>query len=416
MIVSLAELLILGLIVDWAFRKLTVPGLVGMLFLGVLFGPHALGLVNPELLAVSGDFRLIALIVILLRAGLELSKDTLNRVGGRVLVLAVIPAVVEGVAIMALGPSLLGLSLMESAILGSVLAAVSPAVVVPLMIRFMEQGKGAEKGIPTMVLAASSLDDVFVIVVYSVLIGIYTGASVGIAWQLAGIPISILLGIVVGLVIGVGLFKVFQKFDPRATKRVLVMLGLSVLLVRAEHIMQAWIPFAALLAVMAMGFIILEKDDHMAHEISAKLGKIWVFAEIVLFTMVGAQVDIEVAMEAGFAGALIIGLGLVARSIGTYGCLLGSELNVAERIFVVITYLPKATVQAAIGGAPLAAMALAGMETGAGEIILAVAVLSIVLTAPLGAWAISVTGDRVLQVALAGIHDARDAVKESEGG
>mgnify|MGYP001081091955 FL=1 len=416
MIVSLAELLILGLIVDWAFRKLTVPGLVGMLFLGVLFGPHALGLVNPELLAASGDFRLIALIVILLRAGLELSKDTLNRVGGRVLVLAVIPAVVEGVAIMALGPSLLGLSLMESAILGSVLAAVSPAVVVPLMIRFMEQGKGAEKGIPTMVLAASSLDDVFVIVVYSVLIGIYTGASVGIAWQLVGIPISILLGIVVGLVIGVGLFKVFQKFNPRATKRVLVMLGLSVLLVRAEYIMQAWIPFAALLAVMAMGFIILEKDDHMAHEISAKLGKIWVFAEIVLFTMVGAQVDIEVAMEAGFAGALIIGLGLVARSIGTYGCLLGSELNVAERIFVVITYLPKATVQAAIGGAPLAAMALAGMETGAGEIILAVAVLSIVLTAPLGAWAISVTGDRVLQVALAGIHDARDAVKESEGG
>ena len=416
MIVSLAELLILGLIVDWAFRKLTVPGLVGMLFLGVLFGPHALGLVNPELLAVSGDFRLIALIVILLRAGLELSKDTLNRVGGRVLVLAVIPAVVEGVAIMALGPSLLGLSLMESAILGSVLAAVSPAVVVPLMIRFMEQGKGAEKGIPTMVLAASSLDDVFVIVVYSVLIGIYTGASVGIAWQLAGIPLSILLGIVVGLVIGVGLFKVFQKFNPHATKRVLVMLGLSVLLVRAEYIMQAWIPFAALLAVMAMGFIILEKDDHMAHEISAKLGKIWVFAEIVLFTMVGAQVDIEVAMEAGFAGALIIGLGLVARSIGTYGCLLGSELNVAERIFVVITYLPKATVQAAIGGAPLAAMALAGMETGAGEIILAVAVLSIVLTAPLGAWAISVTGDRVLQVALAGIHDARDAVKESEGG
>ena len=416
MIVSLAELLILGLIVDWAFRKLTVPGLVGMLFLGVLFGPHALGLVNPELLAVSGDFRLIALIVILLRAGLELSKDTLNRVGGRVLVLAVIPAVVEGVAIMALGPSLLGLSLMESAILGSVLAAVSPAVVVPLMIRFMEQGKGAEKGIPTMVLAASALDDVFVIVVYSVLIGIYTGASVGIAWQLVGIPLSILLGIVVGLVIGVGLFKVFQKFNPRATKRVLVMLGLSVLLVRAEYIMQAWIPFAALLAVMAMGFIILEKDDHMAHEISAKLGKIWVFAEIVLFTMVGAQVDIEVAMEAGFAGALIIGLGLVARSIGTYGCLLGSELNVAGRIFVVITYLPKATVQAAIGGAPLAAMALAGMETGAGEIILAVAVLSIVLTAPLGAWAISVTGDRVLQVALAGIHDARDAVKESEGG
>jgi NhaP-type Na+/H+ or K+/H+ antiporter len=416
MIVSLAELLILGLIVDWAFRKLTVPGLVGMLFLGVLFGPYALGLVNPELLAVSGDYRLIALIVILLRAGFELSKDTLNRVGGRVLVLAVIPAVVEGAAIMALGPSLLGLSLMESAILGSVIAAVSPAVVVPLMIRFMEQGKGAEKGIPTMVLAASSLDDVFVIVVYSVLIGIYTGASVNIAWQLAGIPLSIILAIIVGLVIGLVLFKVFRKFNPRATKRVLVMLGLSVLLVRAEQMMQSWVPFAALLAVMAMGFIILEKDEHMAHEISAKLGKIWVFAEIVLFTMVGAQVNIEVALEAGLAGALIIGLGLIARSIGTYGCLLGSELNGAERWFVVIAYLPKATVQAAIGGAPLAAMVLAGMGTEAGEIILAVAVLSIVLTAPLGAWAISLTGDRVLQVAPVEIHDARDAVKESEGG
>ncbi|MDP7547957.1 MAG: cation:proton antiporter, partial [Alphaproteobacteria bacterium] len=268
----------------------------------------------------------------------------------------------------------------------------------------------------TMVLAASSLDDVFVIVVYSVLIGIYTGASVNIAWQLAGIPLSIILAIIVGLVIGLVLFKVFRKFNPRATKRVLVMLGLSVLLVRAEQMMQSWVPFAALLAVMAMGFIILEKDEHMAHEISAKLGKIWVFAEIVLFTMVGAQVNIEVALEAGLAGALIIGLGLIARSIGTYGCLLGSELNGAERWFVVIAYLPKATVQAAIGGAPLAAMVLAGMGTEAGEIILAVAVLSIVLTAPLGAWAISLTGDKVLQVAPVEIHDARDAVKESEGG
>ncbi len=416
MIVSLAELLILGLVVDWFFRKLAVPGLVGMLFLGVLFGPHALGWVDPELMAVSGDFLLIALIVILLRAGFELSKDTLNRVGGRVLVLAVVPAVIEGAAIMALGPTLLGLSLMESAILGSVLAAVSPAVVVPLMIRFMEQGKGAEKGIPTMVLAAASLDDVFVIVVYSVLIGIYTGTNVDIALQLAGIPISILLGVAAGLVIGVVLFRVFRRFDPRATKRVLVLLGLSVLLVRAEHLLQSWLPFAALLTVMAMGFIILEKDEHMAHEISAKLGKIWVFAEIVLFTMVGAQVNIEVALEAGLAGALIIGLGLAARSVGTYGCLLGSELRVPERMFVVVAYLPKATVQAAIGGAPLAAMVLAGMDSRPGEIILAVAVLSIVLTAPLGAWAISVTGERILLVAPPEIHDARDAVIESEGG
>ena len=415
MIVSLAELLVLGLIVDWAFRRMAVPGLVGMLFLGVLFGPYVLGWVNPELLAVSGDFRLIALIVILLRAGFELSKDTLNRVGGRVLLLATVPAIVEGVAIMVLGPSLLGLSLMESAILGSILAAVSPAVVVPLMIRFMEQGKGAEKGIPTMILAAASLDDVFVIVIYSVLIGMYTGSSVYVAWKLAGIPVSILLGIAAGLALGVVLFRVFRRFDPRATKRVLILLGLSVLLVRAEHLLQPWVAFAALLAVMAMGFIILEKDEHMAHEISSKLGKIWVFAEIVLFTMVGAEVNLEVAFEAGLAGAVLIVLGLVVRSIGTYGCLLGSNLNVSERLFVVISYLPKATVQAAIGGAPLAAMALAGMGTGSGEVILAVAVLSIVLTAPLGAWAISITGDKILEVAPPDVHDARDAVIESEG-
>ncbi|MCH7864940.1 MAG: cation:proton antiporter [Proteobacteria bacterium] len=416
MIFSLAELLVLSLIVDWAFRKLTIPGLVGMLFLGIVFGPYALGLISRDLLAVSNDFRLIALIVILLRGGFELSKDTLNRVGGRVLLLSMIPAIVEGAAITFLGPPLLGITYMEAAILGAILGAVSPAVVVPLMIRFMEQGKGAEKGIPTMVLAAASIDDVFVIVVYSVLIGIYTGSSVNVAWQLAGIPVAIMLGAVVGMILGFALFRIFKAFNPRATKRVLVLLGLSILLVRMEYLVAAWVPFAALLAVMAIGFIILEKDEHMAHEISAKLGKIWIFAEIVLFTMVGTQVNLEVVLDAGLAGAAIIGLGLVARSAGTYGCLLGSDLTVPERLFVVIAYVPKATVQAAIGGAPLAAMVLAGMNTGPGEVILAVAVLSIVLTAPLGAWAIQVTGDKVLAVAPASMHDARDAVLESGGG
>ena len=415
MIVSLAEIIILSLIVDWAFRKLSIPGLVGMLFLGVLFGPYALNWLSPELLSVSDDFRLIALIVILLRAGFELSKDTLNQVGGRVLSLSAIPAIIEGAAITLLGPPLLGLSYMESAILGSVLAAVSPAVVVPLMIRFMERGMGAEKGIPTMVLAASAIDDVFVIVIFSVLVGIYTGSTASIAWQIAGIPISIVLGVGIGLLVGWVLFRLFHRFDPRATKRVLVILGVSVLLVRLEHLVESWVPFAALLAVMALGFIILEKDEHMAHEISAKLGKIWIFAEIVLFTMVGAKVNLDVALNAGLAGAAIIGLGLIARSVGTYGCLLGSDFTVAERVFVVISYLPKATVQAAIGGGALAAMALAGMDQGPGEIILAVAVLSIVLTAPLGAWAIAITGERVLQVAPPDFHDARDAVIESDG-
>ncbi len=414
MIVSLAELLILGILVDWAFRKLTVPGLIGMLLLGVAFGPNALGWIDPDLLTISGDLRLIALIVILLRAGFELSKNTLNQVGYRVLLLSAVPAVIEGVAITLLGPPLLGLSYLQSAILGSVLAAVSPAVVVPLMINFIGRNMGTEKGIPTMVLAASAIDDVFVIVIYSILVGMLAGQDVNIAWSLAGIPISIILGVGVGLIAGLALFHIFRRFNPRATKRVLVILGVSVLLVRVEHLSAEWVPFAALLAVMGIGFIILEKDEHMAHEISAKLGKIWVLAEIVLFTMVGAEVNLQVALAAGLAGAGIIGAGLLARSLGTWLCMLGSDLNRGERWFVVISYLPKATVQAAIGGGALATMRIAGMDTAPGEIILAVAVLSIVLTAPLGALAIVITGERCLAQAPPSVHDDRDAAKESD--
>jgi NhaP-type Na+/H+ or K+/H+ antiporter len=368
MIVSLAELVILSLIVDWSFRKLT-----------------------------------------------ELSRETLNRVGMRVLLLSAVPATIEAAMVTLLGPPLLGLTYLQSAILGTVLGAVSPAVVVPLMIRFMERRMGAEKGIPTMVLAASSIDDVYVIVIYAVLVGMLVGHEVNLAWAVASIPISIVVGIVVGIAAGLVLMKLFQRFDPRATKRVLVVLGLSVLMVEVEHRIGEWLPFAALIAVMAVGFIILEKDEHMAHEISAKLGKIWVFAEIVLFTMVGAQVNISVAVQAGLAGTALVALGLVARSIGTWLCLLGSDLNRGERMFVVISYLPKATVQAAIGGGALAAMKTAGMATGPGEVILAVAVLSILLTAPLGAWAIAITGEWWLAKAPASVHAARDAVIESEG-
>jgi len=397
MAVSLAELILLGLLIDFAFRKIRIPGLVGMLCVGIVIGPFVLCLLKPNLLSVSADLRMIALIIILLRAGFELSKNTLRRVGLQAVLLSCIPAIFEGVAIMLLGPSLLGLSYMESAILGTVLAAVSPAVIVPLMIDFMDRRKGTEKGIPTLVLAASSIDDVFVIVVYSVLIGFYTGLKVNIAWKLAGIPISIVSGIAIGLIIGFVLYRLFDLFNPRATKRLLVILGISIVLVSIEPKIEYFFLFAALVAVMAMGVIVLEKNKYMAHEISAKLAKLWVFAEILLFTLVGAQVNIHVAWQAGLAGSALIGLALIARSIGTYLCLIGSPFTVAERMFIVISYVPKATVQAAIGGAPLLAMHAAGMDTGPGQIILAVAVLSILLTAPIGAWAISFVGNRVLQ-------------------
>jgi len=414
MAVGIAELIIICLLVDWGFRQLRVPGLIGMLLTGVVFGPYMLGLLSPNLLAISPDLRLIALIVILLRAGLELSRDTLNRVGRMVMLLSAIPALFEGATITILGPHFLPLTYMESAILGSILGAVSPAVVVPLMIDFMQKRMGAEKGIPTMVLAASSIDDVFVIVIYSVLVGMYTGQHLSIVWKLAGIPIAIVLGIAVGLAVGWVLYRMFDRYNPRATKKTLILLGVSILLVDLEHRMEGVIPFAALLAVMAIGFIILEKREHQAHELSTKFGKIWVFAEILLFTMVGAQVNIHVALQTGLAGAALIALGLVGRSIGTWVCLLGSNLTLGERAFVVISYIPKATVQAAIGAAPLAAMAAAGMNTGPGEIILAAAVLSILLTAPIGAWAISVTGNRILKVAPPEFDQPRQAALESK--
>lgn len=397
MAASLAELILLGLLVDYLFRKIRVPGLVGMLCVGILIGPFVLGFIKPGLLSVSSDLRMIALIVILLRAGFELSKDTLRRVGLQAVLLSCIPAIFEALTVMLLGPSFLGLSYLESAILGAVLGAVSPAVVVPLMIAFMDRRKGTEKGIPTLVLAASSIDDVFVIVIYSVLIGFYTGSKINLAWKLAGIPISIVSGIVIGLIIGFVLYRLFDKFNPRATKRLLIILGISIVLVAIEPALEKFMPFAALLAVMAMGVIVLEKNEYMAHEISGKLAKLWVFAEILLFTLVGAQVNIHVALKAGLSGSILIGLALIARSIGTYLCLIGSSFTPGERLFIVISYIPKATVQAAIGGAPLLAMRAAGMDTGAGQVILAVAVLSILLTAPAGAWAISFVGNRVLK-------------------
>jgi len=414
MAVGLAELIILGLVVGWLFSKAHTPELVGMLLVGVVFGPHVLNLLAPDLLAISRDLRMIALIVILLRAGLELSRRALARVGRMALLLSCVPAVLEGAAVTLLGPHLIGLSYMESAVLGAILAAVSPAVVVPLMIRFIEKRKGTTKAIPTLVLAASSVDDVFVIVVYSILIGIYTGGRGNIACRLAGIPISILLGVGVGLLAGWALCRSFDRFNPRATKRVLIILGISILMVRAEDLLRNVVPFAALIAVMSIGIMMLEKREHFAHEISSKLGRIWVLAEIVLFAMVGAQVDIHVAWKAGLHGAALIGLALVARSAGTYLCLLGSDLNRAERFFVVISYLPKATVQAAIGAAPIAAMTAAGMDTGPGQTILAVAVLSILLTAPLGAWAISIAGDRWLEFEPTSDTASLDAAHESE--
>jgi len=283
-----------------------------------------------------------------------------------------------------------------------------------MMIGFIERRKGAKKGIPTMILAAASLDDVIAIVIFSILLEVYTGSAGGILLKLAGIPVSIVAGIGVGLVVGWLLLKLFEKFNPRATKRTMIVIGISLLLVRLQDMLEGFgIPFAALLAVMATGFVILERREHMAHEISSKLGKLWVFASIMLFTLVGAQVDISLAWETGAAGIGLIACGLAARSIGVLLSVSGSPLNRKERLFAVVSYWPKATVQAAIGAVPLVVMKQAGMNTAPGETILAMAVLSIVVTAPVGAVAIKLVGEKALDVPVNEDRAARDAVYES---
>ena len=410
---SIAEMILLGLLMDWVFRKLRMPGLLGMLLLGVLFGPYVFDLMEPGFLEASADLRMIALIIILLRAGFELSREALNKVGMQTLLLSFVPGVMEGSTIALLGPRFLPLTHLESAMLGFIIAAVSPAVVVPMMIGFIKRRMGAKKGIPTMVMAAASLDDVVAIVIFSVLLGFYTGTSGSVLLKVAGIPVSILAGIGVGLLIGWVLIKLFEKMNPRATKRTMIVVGISIILVHLQQLLEGIFPFAALLAVMATGFIILEKREHMAHEISSKLGKLWVFASIMLFTLVGAQVDISLAWDTGLAGLGLIVCGLVARSAGVLLALVKSPLTLPERLFAVVSYWPKATVQAAIGAVPLMAMKAAGMETASGDVILAVAVMSIVFTAPLGALAIKVVGERVLEPAPETSHAALDALSES---
>jgi NhaP-type Na+/H+ or K+/H+ antiporter len=391
MAISLALIIILGLFSDYIFRQIKLPGIIGMLFAGIIAGPYVLNLIAPELIKASSDFRMIALIVILLRAGFATRRETLNRVGKRALLTGFIPAVFEGVCVALIAPFFFHLTLIESALLGSVVAAVSPAVVVPSMIKFIEDKRGIKKGIPTLLLASSSLDNVFVIVIFSALIGMYEGEGANILMRLLDIPVSISLGIASGIVTGFTLYKIFERYEPRATKKGMIVIGAAILLTWLEKFLKPYLSISALSGVIAIGFIILERSEPIAHKISVKLGKIWVFAEILLFVLVGTQVNIHVALDAGLAGAALISLGLLARAAGTYVSLIKTDLNFREKLFCMAAYIPKATVQAAIGAVPLSI----GVKSG--EIILAIAVLSILFTAPIGAFAMSITGEKFLE-------------------
>lgn len=396
---GLAELLILGLLADGLFRRLGVPGLIGMLAVGLLLGQSGLGLIDPKLLALSGDLRQMALVVILLRVGFGLNLSTLRQVGKRVLLLAWIPAAVEGITIALVARPLLGLSWLEAGLLGSVIAAVSPAVVVPLMLRLIEERRGTEKAIPQLVMAAASLDDIAVIVVNGMLLTLLAAQRTDLPLQLLRLPLGLLLGIAAGTALGWLLIRWIERFRPNANRQVLLVLALSLLLLRLQNTINTLVPFTGLVAAMALGVLLLELRPNLAQPISAKLASIWVFAELVLFTLVGAQVDLGVAWRSGLTGLAVLAIGLVARSGAVLACLMGSPLTTGERVFVTVAYIPKATVQAAIGAVPLLAMQAAGLPTAPGEVILAVAVLSIVTTAPLGAWLSGLVADRVLRPA-----------------
>ncbi|MBI4839339.1 MAG: cation:proton antiporter [Nitrospirae bacterium] len=389
MATSLALIILLGLFSDYLFKLLRLPGLIGMLLAGILLGPYVFNVIDPALITVSADFRMLALIVILLRAGFAVKRDTLNRVGKRAVIMGFTPAVFEGAMIALTAPIFFNISFFEAALLGSVIAAVSPAVVVPSMLKFIEDHCGTKKGIPTLLLASSSLDNVFVIVIFSSLIGMYEGKNPNIFLKLLEIPVSVAAGIITGAVIGFTLYKLFEIYKPRATKKTLIVIGTAVLLTWLEKILKPFAPLSAISSIIAIGFIMLEKSESIAHVISLKLGKIWVFAEILLFVMVGTQVDINTALDAGPAGAAVILLGLLARSAGTYVSLIKSGLNSKEKLFCIVSYIPKATVQAAVGAVPLSI----GVKSG--NIILAVAVLSIIFTAPLGAIGMKIMGEKI---------------------
>ncbi len=391
MAASLAIIIILGLIMNKLFETVKLPGLLGMLIAGAVAGPYVLDIIDPNLLAISSDLRKIALIVILLRAGFGLKKDQLNKIGISAAKMSAIPGLFEGAAVLFISRYLLGLSFIEAGMLGFIIAAVSPAVIVPLMLDFIERKKGEENAVPTLILAGASIDDVFAITIFSAFLSIYKGTASSLLGSLLGIPISILLGIMSGIVIGMFLVWFFKKNHTRDTKKVLIILGASILLNSAEDILaNLSIPFASLLGVMTIGFIILERDPERAKRLSVKFNKVWVFAEILLFVLLGAQVNISVMFDSGAAGLLIIAFGLLFRSLGVLISLAGSSLTKKERLFCIIAYTPKATVQAAIGSVPLS------FGVPGGELILAVAVLSIVATAPLGAIGIRLAGDRFL--------------------
>ncbi len=390
MLLSISLILIVGMSMGWICRKCKLPSLIGMLITGIVLGPYVLDLLDAGILGISAELRKIALIVILTRAGLGLDLSGLKKLGRPALLMCFLPATFELLGILLLAPALMGLSVLEAAVMGAVLAAVSPAVVVPRMVKLMDEGYGVKKGIPQLILAGASVDDVYVIVLFSTFVGMMQGEGVSVL-SFVNIPISILLGIGIGLLFGFLLAAFFREVHIRDTSKVLIVLSISMLLVVVEDGLTTPITFSALIAIMFIGIGLRKKREKVAVRLSAKYGKLWVAAEVFLFVLVGATVNIEYLGRVGMRALLVIAGALAFRMAGVFFCLLGTSLRGKERLFAMLAYTPKATVQAAIGGIPLS------LGFACGDTVLTVAVLAIVITAPLGAFAIDLSYKKLLK-------------------
>jgi solute carrier family 9B (sodium/hydrogen exchanger), member 1/2 len=379
MMLSLAYIIIFGMSGYIVFKKIKLPGAIGMLIAGVIIGPYGLNLLDDSILLISLDLRKIALIVILIRAGLGIDRKSLQAVGKQSVSLSIIPVLIEGFTIVLLAVLLLDFRFIEAGLLGFIIAAVSPAIVVPSMLKLIKEKMGMKKNIPVLVLASVSIDDVIAITIFSTFLSMYLATQVNVFTQILWIPISIGLGIIVGLIVGFGLIWLFNKFHIRDTKKVLLLISIGIMMVSFAELIEDYILIASLLGVMTMGIVIVERKIVLAERLAVKFNKVWVFVELTLFVLVGAAVNIQVAFNTGLIGIFIILAGLFMRSLGVLIATLMSDFSLKERLFLVVSFLPKATVQAAIGGIPLA------LGVANGEIILALAVLSIIISAPIGA-------------------------------
>ncbi|UPA32220.1 cation:proton antiporter [Terrisporobacter glycolicus] len=389
MLTSLAIIFLLGLLMGSIFNKLKLPSLMGMIFTGILLSPYAFNLLDDKILSISPDLRQLALVIILTRAGLSLDVKDLKKVGRPAVLMCFVPACFEILAVVMIAPKLLGVTVLEAAIMGAVVAAVSPAIIVPRMINLIEQKIGKENSIPQLIMAGASVDDIFVIVLFTAFTDLAKGGDMSLS-SFAQIPISIIMGVLVGVLMATVLIKIFKIVHLRDSIKVIIILSVSFLLIELQNSLESIIPMSGLLAIMSMGILIKAKYEMLAVRLSNKYNKLWLAAEIVLFVLVGATVNVQYAITAGIPVVIVILFALMIRMIGVFVCLIKTKLSKKERLFCMIAYTPKATVQAAIGGMPLA------MGLSCGNIVLTVAVLAILITAPFGAIGIDSTYKKLL--------------------